>query len=196
MAGAPGNTQQISRTVEEVPPWPHHLGRMSEEADERLELPPLTRLSARPTCQSGEDAVQLVCRQAQATCLCVYLEAEECDPGCRALELVHIQRHAQLEACVEYDVQILGARARPRRAQWNKSSREWSTVDMPCLHTIHSSASATVLNISWAECSPKRGHPPGGPCCVVQAPGVAGPWCSNQRLRLNAILLRRHSQIT
>ena len=114
MVGAPRNTQQLDNAAEEGPTWPHHIAGMLKEANERLKLSPLTCLPARPACQSGENAVQFVSRQAQATCLGIYLNAEECDPGCRTFG------HAQLGACVEYGVQILATLVRPRWAQYNE----------------------------------------------------------------------------
>lgn len=67
---------------------------------------PFCRTSA-PGCI--KDVVQLICRQAQPACSCVYLDAEVGDFGCRTFETVH----RQLGACVEYDIQVPGALMQP-----------------------------------------------------------------------------------
>ena len=101
--------EEVDHAAKKGPPWSDDLARVVEEADKGLPLASHAGPAVSPPRQRLQDASHFVFRQMQDAGMCVVLNAQEDDAGCRAVQLIHSERHAPLGAGVEDCVEMRAA---------------------------------------------------------------------------------------
>ena len=88
--------EEVDHAAKKGPPRSDDLARVMEEANKGLPLASHAGPAVSPPRHRLQDASQFVFRQMQDAGTHVVQDAQEGDAGCRAVQLIHSERHAPL----------------------------------------------------------------------------------------------------